>query len=456
MLNNIKIIEQKALKKLQPRHKSEKCSLDLKLQHAVLQGNPNKVREIIKVDQINITETSTTHGPCLLHYASAAGHVDVVQYLLNYYEGIDVSCKDENSLTPLLYACVLGHMEITELLVDFLLKTPELNVLLEKNSFILSNNSIISPLHIIAAKGQLKIMKSLALKFIEELRNEHLYLSLSHRHIMKDLLRNLHFTSSDLIPAIYIALKQNHLTTIQFIVAMTTSNYKNIELSNNSLLDIACINGTLSMAKYFIESLTYNPNITKETTTTPLHCAAKNSHIHLVKYLIHTHHCDPHVKNKFNDTPLHAAVLGGGLEIMKYFTEDLNIDVNTTGHFGRTALHHAAEKRHLDTVRYLIHTHHCDPLVKDQFKDTPLHRAGIGGGLEVVKYFTEDMSIDVNLTGQFGRTALHHAAEGGYLDTVKYLMLTHHCDPLVKDQFNNTPLHAAASGGGLDVSKYFH
>ena len=53
-------------------------------------------------------------------------------------------------------------MQVTELLVDFLLKT---NKLLEKYSFVPSDNSVINSLHIIAAKGELKIMKLLALKF---------------------------------------------------------------------------------------------------------------------------------------------------------------------------------------------------------------------------------------------------------------------------------------------------
>ena len=344
-----------ASQKLQPSNNQDESSLNLKLQHAVLHGNLNEVRELFNEHQIDINETSTTNDHSLLHYACAAGHIDVVQYLLNY-EGIDVLCKDKASMIPLLYACALGHVEVAELLIEFLLKTYKPKMLLEKCSFVTSDNSVINPLHIITATGTLKIMKLLALKFSEEIRNEHLYLSLNHRNTMEYLLCTLSFTSSDLITALYIALKQNILTAIQFIVAMTASNYKNVELHKENLLHISCLSGTLSVVMYFIECLNYNPNITGENSSTPLHYAARNNHIDLVKYLTGTHQCDPLVKDHDNNTSLHVAALGGGLEVIKYFTNDLKIDVCLTGQYKRTALHHAAKNGHFHIVTSWILT----------------------------------------------------------------------------------------------------
>ena len=449
------MIEEISSQQFQLSSEPEKSSIKLILQHAVLHGNLDELSEMIKVNKIDRTETNTTLAHSLLLYACAAGQVNIVQYLLNFYEGIDISYKDKYYLTPLLYTCALGHTEVAKLLVEFLLKTSNPEIILENNSFVTSDNNIVNPLHIVVARGNLKIMKLFALKFTRQLSNDYFYLSLNHLNIVKYLLCTKPFSSSDLSVALYLALKHNCLTTIQFIVTITASNHKTSELNNNNLLHLACLNGLLSVAKYFIESLNYLPNITGEKGTTPLHYAATSSQIDLVKYLIDTHHCDPLVKDQFNNTPLHNAANGGQLEVVKYFTEDLNIDVNMTGQYQRTALHLAAEFGHLDTVKYLIDTRHCDPLVKDEDNDAPLHTAANGGQLEVVKYFTEDLKIDVNLTGKYQRTALHHAAEFGHLDTVKYLIDTHHCDPLVKDQFTNTPLHNAAIGGQLEVVKYF-
>ena len=300
-------------------------------------GNLDEVRELTKDSQINPTETNATNCHKLLHYACAAGHVDIVQHLLNY-EGIDASCKDENSFTPLLYACAQGQTEVVKLLVEFLLKTSNPEMILENNSFVTSDSNIVNPLHIVAARGHLKIMKLFALKFTKQIRNEHLNLSLNHHNIVKYLLCTINYSSSDLSVALYIAVKQNRLIAIQFIVTITASDYKTLELNNNSLLHLACLNGSLSVAKYFIENLKYNPNITGEKNSTPLHYTAESSHIDLVKYLIDSHHCDPLVRDQNNDTPLHRAALGGGVEVVKYSTEDLKVDVNLTGRYKRTAM----------------------------------------------------------------------------------------------------------------------
>ena len=332
MLADIKIIEKIALHKLQQSSKTDKSSLNIKLQHAVLQGNLDEVKELIIVNQINPTETNTTNAHSLLHYACAAGHVDIIQYLLNY-EGMKVSYKDENYLTPLLYACTLGHTDVAKFLVEFLLKTSNPEKILENNCFVTSDNNVVNSLHIVAAKGHQKIMKLFISKFKNQIRNEHLFLSINNNNIVKDLLCSFSFSSSGLPVALYMALKQNCLTTIQFIVTMTASNYKTIELSNNNLLHLACLNGSLSVAKYFIEGLDYNPNITGEKNTPLLYCAAKYRHLELVKLLIETHHCDPLVKDQDCNTPLHSAASSGGLEVVKYFTEDLKIDVNLTGQY---------------------------------------------------------------------------------------------------------------------------
>lgn len=109
--------------------------------NAALQGDKNKVDSLYKADK-NSIETIDFATRTSMHYASSAGHIDIIKYLIS--RGMETNIGDLYRQTPLYYAAAGGHKET----VDFLLSLNNNDL----NNIAINGNSY---LHV-AANGGLK------------------------------------------------------------------------------------------------------------------------------------------------------------------------------------------------------------------------------------------------------------------------------------------------------------
>ena len=86
-----------------------------KLFDAVLDGDYSKVRQCIIEDQLEVNEYSP-EGTTVLHLASAAGDVDIVELLIEC--GAVIDCKDMNGRTSLEYAVLYGNFDCATTLIE--------------------------------------------------------------------------------------------------------------------------------------------------------------------------------------------------------------------------------------------------------------------------------------------------------------------------------------------------
>lgn len=73
------------------------------------------VEELMKIKDIDFA-AQNKEGKTALHYAAAAGHLEIVRSLIK--KGIDVKAQDKSGKTALHYAASAGHLEVVRFLIE--------------------------------------------------------------------------------------------------------------------------------------------------------------------------------------------------------------------------------------------------------------------------------------------------------------------------------------------------
>ena len=88
-------------------HNEEKNNTPSSIGWAKVKARVHQLHEMLSVDE---------DGASILHYASAYGHIDIVQYLLDL-NAFDINLTDHNLFSPLHCAAYYGHPDVLELLL---------------------------------------------------------------------------------------------------------------------------------------------------------------------------------------------------------------------------------------------------------------------------------------------------------------------------------------------------
>ena len=457
----------------------DKCTL---LHYACRHGRVDVAQQLITHCKSSI-ESKDVKGHTPLHTAAQYGQVRIFKFLLsNIFNSEDFSLfsklpssttlaytlklvfkrklseshRDQSGNTPLHTACILGRLDIVQLL------TREIGC--DPNE---ANSEGLSCLHLAAQHGHLSLVRYL----IEEVGSD---VALEDRHGRSPT---------------YLAAGGGHLDILKYLIGEKGAS----ESLGQTLMD-ACSEGDLCIVRNLVNNLGCDPSLyqdaigftplhracqhghpdivaylicegkcgiksTSDDGSTCLHIASKSGHLNIVKYLINkscagTLDYNCLTKDKVDDTPLHSAALGGHLEVLKFFTEDIKCDPNMKGHYGRIPLHHASEHGHLDVVKHLVDQYHCDPLCRDDEKYTPLHMAAACGQLEVVKFFVIKHGCNPLIKLPSNSTSLHLAACNNHLDVVKFFIEEANCDPNIQGHSKWRPLHFSLNNENTSISKY--
>lgn len=126
-------------------HQQEK--LNRQLSDAAEAGDVERIRRLV-TDGANVNNTDGKNGWTPLHHAASAGHLSVVQCLME--EGVDPNIEDVSHNTPLILAITYDHLNIVKYLIDEKEVDPKIH-----------HNHAITYLEAAALSGRLNIIKYL-------------------------------------------------------------------------------------------------------------------------------------------------------------------------------------------------------------------------------------------------------------------------------------------------------
>ncbi|PSN51182.1 hypothetical protein C0J52_06044 [Blattella germanica] len=190
-----------------------------------------------------------------------------------------------------------------------------------------------------------------------------------------------------------------------------------------------------------------NPNAKDEYGNTPIHYAAEKKWMNVVECLLELE-CDIDCTNTEGETPLLKAIKRRNEEIaIKLIQRGAN--PNAKDKYGNTPMHYAAEKELTNVVECLLELK-CDIDCTNKNGETPL--------LKAIKRRNEEMSIKLlnhganpNAKDENGNSLMHFAVKFNLVITVD-LLLRLKCD---FDGFNKkgkTPLLEAVMGGNQQLA----
>ncbi|KAN0068657.1 Ankyrin repeat-containing domain protein [Elaphomyces granulatus] len=436
-------------------------SFHIALQVATVKGHVPIVELLLKVEGINPNFYSgSLQAPLLIAASPERGNSAIVELLLAKVN-IDPDVRDEYNFSPLLYACLAGHVSIVRQLLAR--DNVDINC---RGSFrhYLEYQDVNTPLRAACSGGNTEIISLLLTKHGIDVNkgnyggNTPLMIAVVNNRVegVKSLLAR-----ADVDPNIP---NRSGCTALSHAVSWLRS-------------DCPFGLGALEMSKILLERDDIDVNLGRDDIgRTALSWACINGCLELVDLILKKDNVDPNVRDYTGCTPLveacrstHSRAGVEPLEISKILLERDDIDVNLGHDYkGQSALSWACINSCLELVDLILKKDNVDPNVRDKTGCTPLveacrsthPRAGVEP-LEISKILLERDDIDVNLGRDYeGRTALSWACINSCLELVDLILKKDNVDPNVRDNTGCTPLveacsltHAGAGVKPLEISK---
>ncbi|GMR47018.1 hypothetical protein PMAYCL1PPCAC_17213, partial [Pristionchus mayeri] len=389
------------------------------LMEACAAGHEKIVRQMIPY-AADLNTQSATQNTALI-YASAAGHLDCVEALLEAgaTRGIDIDLKNENGHCALMEAASGGHLEIVKRLIEAGSGSLRMNVNSEFKE---------SPLTLAAYKGHSALVAYLLTLDLGETREEELHTALME------------------------ASMDGHIQVAEILLKAGAP----VNLPSDSFespLTLAACGGHTELVKLLIDSgaSIEEPN---DESYTPLMEAAREGHADVVRLLLEAGACVNATTEETGETAMTLAACGGFTEIVEMILEsggDLEAGANTP-------LMEAATEGHQHTAEGIIRMmkeHKLDkdtnrlPIIIDHVS-TALVQAADNGHYQIVRDIATSGFVDLNFQLE-NRTPLMKAAKGGYRDIIRFLVQGG-ADVNVRSASNDvTALSLACAGGHYDT-----
>ncbi|KAL3866410.1 hypothetical protein ACJMK2_043711 [Sinanodonta woodiana] len=393
------------------------------------------------------------------------GSVDAIEFLLE--SGADINYKSKKGENLLHIACLYGRLDLVNFLHS---KQPNL-----VNEFDGDERSVGLS---VAVGGRVEILEFLLTLGLNPMYNDQTGWNLLHyacwhgNKVMAEYLADKYskliysdtnegfsvlmcaaFGGSINIFSKMYQLMENSLNVDKKSYTNMTDNVQYLTRKTNNqqtLLHVSCLQGSLEMSKYLLQTYPSMIHEVDNMKKTPAHYAAQIGQIALLSYLIDCG-TDPWCKTSEEETLLHIACLGGHLEMSKHLVQAYPTMLHEVDRMKRTPAHNAAYSGNIALLSYLIDCG-IDPWCKTSTEETLLHRACFGGHLEISKNLVQTYPAMLHEVDNEKRTLAHYAAYSGNIALLSFLS---DCgtDPWCKTSTEETLLHNACLGGNLEMSK---
>lgn len=402
--------------------------------------------------ELDIDVQESTYGQTPLMYACRAGHVEMVQQLLNLGASINlVSARGRTALfeailhnradvvnilltrsdlcinavnekeynrTALLLAVRLGHVNIAASLLEH----HDINI----NQ---PDSSGITALYLATFKNNVPIVQLLLQKpEIDVDRSD----SMSGR--------------SPLI----IAAERNHTLVVELLLENGADPLIQDRQSGGTALlraaDYGCISVIETMLRHKV-----NLHCRDADGRTILHGACAHGRPDIVRFLI-ANGLDPNARDKSGLTPLHEACCEGKVDVVKFLLE-IGAERTPRDRFMRTPFTCAWQHGHLPIMRILEPGDDDKSNPQESLPDVeslPIWSIAKLGYFDQIKKICAEREAKVSeVEPCSGNTALHWAVLAKHDDILRFLLESGKLSPNSMSAHHRTPLHLAASQGNL-------
>lgn len=418
-------------------------------------------------------------GSTLLHMASARGHKDIAEKLLNYAQSLHmdiIDCQDNQQQTPLCAACDNGEVTMARFLIArgatiepvapeskgplyFAARKGCLDIvlLLSEQSGNHENEELTSALVIAACHGRHKVVSFLLQQGID-LTSAWLNQALleaaqqGHWQVLSVLFNSgTHWEAVAKNQALMTAVGNNQVNAARILMehnALSTGD-KNFAFS---LLVQAVISNQPKMVRLLLTHGAPVNRARKGDGATALILAADHGWLEVAKVLIE-HDADVNQSSAWyfgakTYTPLQLAVMHGRNEMVKILLENVAI---VSGRIAlpqvarkNFALFDAVGKRNIRKVTQLLKE--PDSLNTGN----ALYYAALGGLVQTTTVLLRQGANPNYIRLTEGNTPLHGAVKGEHIKLIR-LLLDNGADPETENDHGLKPIDVASQNGNMDV-----
>ena len=378
------------------------------------------------VDTVDTSATPSDDGWTPLMEAAAAGHTEVVQYLLE--QGADLTRADRSKgRTAIMLAAMNGHAQVVRALLD---ASPAPAVVATSSSG--SSSSVDDD------KARAKANK---------------------KHLVNAATRDGSVT------ALMAAAELNEVEVVRALLAhgATDPNKADVAL-NESPLYRAAKQGHDDIVRLLVEraeganavgagAIKTKLNKATKMSHTPLFVAAATGHPEVVKILLAADSIDANRASLDGATPFFVACSVRGVRaVVAAMLASDKVEVDKPMNDGVTPLWDAVSKGRVELARAMLdsgRSFNVNAVNKDLA--TPLYVASQNGEVHTVVMLLKHPDIDVNKRTAIGASPLLVAAQNGHVDVVRALLTAPKIRPNLASDDGTTPLFTAADNGHADV-----
>lgn len=407
-------------------------------------------------EELDIDVQESTYGQTPLMYACRAGHVEMVQELLdlgasanivsargrtalfeaifhNREHVVDILLKmkdlcinavnaKEHNRTALILAVRLGHVNIAASLLEH----DDININQQ-------DSSGITALYLATFKGNVPIIRLLLQKPETDVNRGD---SMSGR--------------SPLI----LAAERNNTAIVELLLERGADPTIKDRQGGGTALLRAADYGRISVIETMLEHKV-NLHCRDADERTILHGASAHGWPDIVRFL-KANGLDPNARDKNHLTPLHEACCEGQLEVVKVLLE-IGADKSLKDRFMRTPFSCAWQHGHLPIMKILQpddDNSSSQEVLLPNAERLPIWSLAKLGYLDLIKKICIERDIEVTeVEPRSGNTALHWAVLAKHDDILRFLLKNGKLSPNSISAHHRTPLHLAAIQGNLDATQ---
>ncbi|XP_067653211.1 serine/threonine-protein phosphatase 6 regulatory ankyrin repeat subunit B-like [Haliotis asinina] len=417
----------------------------------------------------------------ILHSACGGGNPKIVTYIL-MQNIVDINCKGDEEMTPVLIAAYYAKHEAFDILVK---KEADLSV---------TDGDGDNILHLACRGGHVKIVNYILMQNIVDINAKNsggetpvmLAAWCAKGEVFDGLVRkgaDLSVIDEDGDNILHWACRGGNVKIVNYILMRNSVNInrkgrggltpvmlaawrakrkvfdslvkKSADLSGfenygKNILHLACEGTNVEIVKRILRLHIVDINC-RFNEMTPLLLAVKYQPRNVFQLLLESG-ADPSLVNRDGDNALHLACMRGDEEIVKQVLKLHSLNINCRGSKGRTPLLLAAEYDSYNVFELLLESG-ADPSAVNRNGDNILHVACKLDREEIVKHVLKLHTLDINCRGDKGKTPLLVSAEYSTYGVFK-LLLKGGANLSAVDNDGNSILHFASMGENEEIVKH--